>query len=153
MPKEGEYIHVWGPLKDFNGKRHIGSRTIRAVTDFNEISYHLLEATSVHLYFTRGPPGGANGATAEGGLFVKNEEGTAAASTTSRTLRNVGPEARAIYKFLSESPQGNEGHHVQNIASSLNMKAADVFKAGDELLAEGAIYTTIDDETWAVLDY
>jgi replication factor A2 len=29
----------------------------------------------------------------------------------------------------------------------------EVFKAGDVLLGEGFIYTTVDDETWAVLEY
>ncbi|KAH8593417.1 hypothetical protein B0O99DRAFT_653274 [Bisporella sp. PMI_857] len=154
IPKEGEYIHVWGSLKDFNGKRTIGSRTIRTVTDYNEISYHLLEATAVHLHLTRGPPGQANGTTSEG-LFVDNNGGATNAQAPGGKIlsRAVGPAGRAIYKFLAESPQGNEGLHVANIAQALGISQQEVFKGGDELLAEGCIYTTIDDETWAVLDY
>ena len=53
---EGKYMRVAGKLKDFNGKRHVGSHLIRAVEDYNEVSYHLLECAVVHLYFTRGPP-------------------------------------------------------------------------------------------------
>jgi replication factor A2 len=33
------------------------------------------------------------------------------------------------------------------------MPVNEVFKAGDELLGLGVIYTTVDDETWAVLEY
>jgi len=155
MPKEGDYIHVWGTLKDFGGRRNIGARTIRAITtDFNEITYHLLEATAIHLHFTRGPPSNA----ANGGLFVAGgaNEGGAAANTAAggKPLpRNMSKNGMAVFKFLQDAPQGNEGLHVANIASTLGISQAEVFKAGDELLAEGMIYTTIDDETWAVLEY
>jgi len=33
------------------------------------------------------------------------------------------------------------------------LSVSEVFKAGDQMLAKGAIYTTVDDETWAVLEY
>jgi replication factor A2 len=29
----------------------------------------------------------------------------------------------------------------------------EVITAADELLGQGLIYTTVDDETWAILDY
>jgi replication factor A2 len=71
QPKEGEYLRVFGRLKAFNNKRHVVAHIIRPITDYNEVSYHLLEATAVHLYFTRGPSeGAANGVKNEGGMFV-----------------------------------------------------------------------------------
>jgi len=155
MPKEGDYIHVWGTIKDFGGRRNISIRTIRAITtDFNEITYHLLEAITIHLHLTKGPPGNA----ANGGLFVGGaNEGAGATATTvaggKPVPRNMSKNGLAVFKFLQDAPQGNEGLHVANIASRLGISQADVFKAGDELLAEGMIYTTIDDETWAVLEY
>jgi replication factor A2 len=42
---------------------------------------------------------------------------------------------------------------VFDIASALGVQLNDVFLAGDELLGEGLIYTTVDDKTWAVLEY
>jgi replication factor A2 len=158
-PKEGEYIHVWGRLKDFNGKRHIGSHKIRPITDFNEINYHLLEATAVHLYFTRGPPETANlgGVKSEGGMFVDNGYGggglNGAATNGGKSLpAKLSAMGRKVYNLLNESPQNNEGLHVQEITRQLGAPINDVFKAGDELLQDGLIYTTIDDETWAVLE-
>lgn len=156
VAKEGEYIHVWGRLKDFNGKRHIGSHVIRPITDFNEINYHLLEATAVHLYFSRGPPESING---QGGdsLFVKSEGGNNYGATTNGAARELparlSAHARKVFQLLNESPQNNEGLHVQHIAQHTKIPREDVFKAGDELLQDGLIYTTIDDETWAVLEY
>lgn len=157
VPKDGEYIHVWGRLKDFNGKRHIASHIMRPITDFNEINYHLLEATAIHLFFTRGPPetalqggvktedmfvdsygaGGMNGATNYGG----------------RTLpAKLSATGRKVWTLLNNSPQNNEGLHVQMIAQQTGIPINEIFKAGDELLQEGLIYTTIDDETWAVME-
>jgi len=157
-PKEGQYIHVWGRLKEFNSKRHIGSHVIRTITDFNEVSYHLLEATAVHLYFTRGLPESANGAVKSegGGMFVDGYGGAtngAAAGGAKQLPARITASARKVYTMLRDEPQNNEGLHVHDIARKLGMQTNDVFKAGDELLQDGLIYTTVDDETWAVLEY
>jgi replication factor A2 len=155
-PQEGEYLRVWGRLKAFNNKRHIGAHIIRPITDYNELSYHFLEATAVHLYFTRGPPGGAGGVKAEGGdgMFVDGYGGGPVnGPPTVKISSKIGPVARRVFDLLQSAPQNNEGLHVHNIAQQLSIGVNDVFKAGDELLGEGMIYTTVDDETWAVLEY
>ncbi|KAG9246058.1 hypothetical protein BJ878DRAFT_498660 [Calycina marina] len=154
MPTDGDYVHVWGTLKDFNGKRHIGVRTIRLIgKDFNEITHHMLEATAIHLQFTRGAPPTSGGAV-EGGLFVGQTNGDAVTNGGPKPLpAHLSKEQRAIYKVLQEAPQGNEGLHVNRIAQTLGIPSNAVFGAGDLLLQEGMIYTTIDDETWAVLEY
>lgn len=157
-PKEGEYLRVWGRLKAFNNKRHIGAHSIRLVTDFNEVSYHLLEATAVHLYFTKSLPG-AQGQNGGGdGMFVDSygagAQNGAGGNVPGKKMSNkIGAVGRKVFELLQNSPQNNEGLHVSNMASTLGIGVNDVFKAGDELLGEGLIYTTVDDETWAVLEY
>jgi replication factor A2 len=157
LPKEGDYVHVWGRLKAFNNKRHVGSHILRVVTDFNEVSCHLLEATAVHLYFVRGPPGVPDGAMKTDGMFVDSFGGGAAPPQQNGGGKRLPPRASAaakrVFELLQSSPQSNEGLHVHDIASKLSLQVNDVFKAGDELLADGAIYTTVDDETWAILEY
>jgi replication factor A2 len=161
LPKEGTYLRVWGRLKAFNNKRHVGAHHIRPITDYNEISYHLLEATAVHLYFTRGPPGSASGVKREGGedsMFVDNYGGGstangAPAAVGKKMSNKIGAVGRRVFNLLQTAAQTNEGLHVHNIASQLSISVNDVFKGGDELLGEGLIYTTVDDETWAVLEY
>ncbi|EPE24326.1 Nucleic acid-binding protein [Glarea lozoyensis ATCC 20868] len=156
---EGQYLHVWGRIKGLQNKRTVSSQMLRPVADFNEVTYHLLEATAIHLYFTRGPPEGAT-VKAEGGngMFVDNNGGGNVGAAQGQAAGKKLPAktsaiARKVYHLLQEAPQNNEGLHVQNIASQLGMQANDVFKAGDELLGDGVIYTTVDDETWAVLEY
>ncbi|KAK2624501.1 hypothetical protein QTJ16_006451 [Diplocarpon rosae] len=158
LPKEGEYLRVWGRLKAFNNKRHVGAHMIRPIKDFNEVNYHLLEATVVHLYFTRGHPD-TNAVKTEGGnpMFVDSNGTSAAHGMTGGTVKPLSSKmsaiAKRVYEVLKSSPQNNEGLHVHHIASQLGVGSNEVFKAGDELLGEGAIYTTVDDETWAVLEY
>lgn len=153
---EDQYVRVWGRLKAFNSKRHVGAHVIRAVDDYNEISMHLLEATYVHLFFTRGPPTGAAGGAGGGdggGMFV--DQGATNASgmgAMAKQLPPMTPMARKVLNLLQTTPQNNEGLHVNNIAQQLSVSSNDVFKAGDELLGMGLIYTTVDDETWAVLE-
>ena len=69
-PTEESYCRVWGRLKAFNNKRHVGAHVIRPISDYNEVNYHLLEATAVHLFFSRGPPSGQGhkGAAATNGV-------------------------------------------------------------------------------------
>lgn len=113
----------------------------------------------MHLYFTRGPPealqnnAGATGGNGNGMFVDQGGYGGATNSGTGKPLPRMTPAAKKVFDLLSSAVQSNEGLHVQNIALQLGMPANDVFKAGDELLGLGTIYTTVDDETWAVLEY
>ena len=149
---EGTYARVFGRLKEFNNKRHVGATVIRPMQDFNEIQYHLLEATYIHLNITRGPPdalqakaganGHTNGAQNDGDAFIGERAMPAGASQA----------AKKVYQCIKATPQQNEGLHAQNIASKTNLDMSDVLKASDELVGYGMIYTTVDEHTWAILD-
>ena len=82
-----------------------------------------------------------------------NQNGVDAGMMNGRQMPNVSPGARRVYGALKTTPQNNEGLHVQNIAATLGMQIADVMKAGDELLSHGMIFTTVDDNTWAILEF
>lgn len=142
------YARVWGRLKLFGSKRHVGAHVIRPLTDYNEIQYHLLEATAVHLFFTRGPPESLDKIAIQNAHA--NLEGELAGA---RALpSNLSSLARRVHKVLETTPQSNEGLHMHDIASRLGVETVDVQHAGDELLNSGIIYTTEDDHTWAILD-
>lgn len=149
---ENAYVRVWGKLKTF-GKRHVVAHVIRPITDMNEINYHLLEATYVHLYFQRGPLGqksegaGAQQDTGYGGGGAVTNGGAAGVKLPPMT----SSAARRVYQCIVDTPQTSDGLHMQDIASRTGMEIADVLKGGDELLGIGKIYTTVDDHTWALL--
>ncbi|KAH7414505.1 replication protein-like protein A 32 kDa subunit [Phaeosphaeria sp. MPI-PUGE-AT-0046c] len=151
---EGAYCRAWGKLKSFNDRRSVGAQIIRPVEDMNEISYHLLEATSVHLHFTRGPPGGAN-TGADAGAGAVNGAGQQQAGAGNYGAYDMGgysQVAKRVFQCLRESPQTNEGLHQHEISAKLGIDSAEVARAGDDLLAGGLIYTTVDDQTWAILE-
>jgi replication factor A2 len=145
-PQEDQYCRVWGRLKAFNSKRHVGAHVIRRIKDFNEVHYHLLQATATHLFFKHGPPMGAKGINGAGGIKSEGEGGE-----YNSGLPSMGPLARRVYNGLRDA-KSNEGLHVQMLASVLGMQVNDVYKGAEELLATGVIFTTVDDETWAVLE-
>lgn len=153
-----QYVRVWGRLKLFGNKRHIGAHFLRAVDDKNEIHYHLLEATYVHLYMTKGDlsaAGATNGDSNAGNgdsMFV-DSYGANGGGENAAKLGACGPAAKKMYKFLSDTPGSNEGVHLNLITSGTGMTGREVFGAADELLGQGLVYTTVDDETWAILDY
>lgn len=156
---ENEWARVWGKLKAFNNKRHVGAHVIRPITDKMEITYHLLEATYVHLYFARGPleEGSKAGAIEGAGSLGQNAgsgygDGQATGGAGGRTMPNVSQTARRVYQTLKTGEQTNEGLHVQTIAASMGVNVNEVVKAGNELLEHSLIFTTVDDLTWALLE-
>ena len=152
-----EWARVWGRLKQFNDRRHVGAHVIRPIENKMDIMYHLLEATYVHLYFTRGDPsqftggaGGPHGQQQDGGY---GGGGGDTMSMNGRVMPNVSANAKKVYAVLKNSPQSNEGLHVHNVAASLGLGVNEVMKAGDELLSHGLIFTTVDDNTWAIFEF
>ncbi|KAF2691285.1 replication protein A, subunit RPA32 [Lentithecium fluviatile CBS 122367] len=148
---EGAYCRAWGKLKDLGNRRHVNAQIVRPVDDMNEVSYHMLEATAVHLYITRGPISGTG--LGAGGAAVNGAGQQGAAGAYGATdLVGYSAVAKRVYNHLKEAPQTNEGLHQQEIAAKLGIDTAEVAKAGDALLEGGLIYTTVDDQTWAILE-
>ncbi|KAI1470686.1 replication protein A, subunit RPA32 [Daldinia caldariorum] len=147
---EDQYVRVWGRIRSFGNKRHVGVHVIKPVTDFNEVNYHLLEATYVHLFFTRGAlttggggDGGDGNAAEDDSMFVENND--------SVFLQGASARARKMYQYLNQA-KSSEGTNLHVIAREANMTVQDVMAAADELQGHGKIYTTLDDETFAVLE-
>lgn len=162
----GQYARVLGTLKLIGNKRHVGAHQIRAVTDFNEVHYHLLEAAAIHLHFTRGPPeqfapaGGAE-AVAAYGQPIKGEGDTAmggmggahGGGVANNCPPNASATARRVFNAIRASPQNNDGIHTNIISQKSGMSMPDVLRAVDELLTLGVAYTTTDDSHIAVMDF
>ena len=126
--------------------------------DKNEINYHLLEATFAHLYFTRGPPEQfSTVGTTENAVYDQQgqQQGNGynnGGMEAQRPMPQLSSLARRIVQCLKTTPQNNEGLHMQQIAAATGMGVAEVMKGGDELLTHSLIFTTVDDNTWALLE-
>ncbi|KAJ2784315.1 Replication factor A protein 2 [Coemansia javaensis] len=135
----GKYVRVYGELKFFNNARHVNAHKIRAVTDHNEIAYHGLEATYVHLVKTRGPAAAAGAAAggpghAPGGAFAGAGSG-------------LSPVHAAILDAIKQAPRSPEGVSIDAIQAALGGRfhSGDVTAAVDWLIGEGHLFTTIDE--------
>ncbi|KAI0406191.1 replication protein A, subunit RPA32 [Xylaria palmicola] len=149
---EQDYVRVWGRLKSFSNKRHIGAHVIKPVRDFNEVNYHLLEAAYVHLFFTRSGLPGAAGAGAGGDNNNNNNDSMFVDDGNDGRYKNYSAKARKVYDYLTRSGNPSEGVHMQIIAREAGMTIQDVMAGSDELISHGTIYTTVDEETFAILD-
>lgn len=153
-PVQDGYARVWGRLKAFNNKRHVGANFIRPIQDHNEVHYHLLEATAVHLHFSKGPleslqsKGGADGGYQANGYGA----GGGGNGAMSKIPAHASATARRVYQCITETPQTNEGLHAQDIAGRLGLELNQVVQGAQEMESLGLLYTTLDDHTWAVLD-
>ncbi|KAF3317725.1 replication factor A protein 2 [Orbilia oligospora] len=161
------YARVLGNIKQFNNKRNITTQSVKPVTDFNEVQCHFLEATAVHLHFTRGPPesqqgrnAGGGGAYQHGGAGSYGEDtamgGTGAAGAVSGGTMlppGISANARKIYAHLKNRHDSSEGMHVAMIAQTTGISMGETYKAVDELLTNGVCFTTMDDEHIACMDF
>ncbi|KOS39282.1 hypothetical protein ACN38_g9878 [Penicillium nordicum] len=148
------FARVFGSIKSFANKRYIGAHSVRPLLNVNELHTHLLEATAVHLFFTRGPPGGAGAAVGNaGGADAVMGGADDYSGGQNKALASMSLVAKKIYNLLKTEPQDDTGLHMQVIASKLNMPATEVARAGEELLGAGVIFSTMDEQTWAILEY
>ncbi|KGO76210.1 Winged helix-turn-helix transcription repressor DNA-binding [Penicillium italicum] len=147
------YARVFGSIKSFANKRYIGAHSVRPLSNINELHTHLLEATAVHLFFTRGPPGAAAAGGNAGGADAVMGGADNYGGGQNKALASMSLVAKKIYNLLKTEPQDDTGLHMQVIASKLNMPATEVARAGEELLGAGVIFSTMDEQTWAILEY
>ena len=141
-----KFVRVFGQLKEFNGKRSIGANSIKRVDDYNEVQFHLLEATYVHLVLTRGAlhkPDEVMGGTAVPEYDVKLEH---------RLDVPASELARRVYELISASMNDfSEGLNVSTIEKKLNLNTERVNEAIGELLELGKLYSTVDEYTYAIM--
>jgi replication factor A2 len=147
---EEGYCRVWGKLKAFNSKKHVGAHVIRPVTDYNEINYHLLDATAIHLFFTRGPLDTAK--DENGPRTNESANGAKQGVSNGQALPSMSPGARKLLQTLKATPQTNEGLHIQVLASQMGTNTNEAQRAAEELMSLSLIFTTVDEFTWALLE-
>ncbi|EWC45376.1 hypothetical protein DRE_00775 [Drechslerella stenobrocha 248] len=156
---QNAYARVVGTIRQFGGKRNVNTHNIRAVTDANEIQCHFLEATAVHLHFSRGPPDaqGAKGAGGQQAGYAQDTDMGGAAGNAGNAANllppGTSPNARKIYGILKNRHDSSEGMHISMIAQHAKVSMAETYKAVDELLTNGVCFTTMDDEHIACMDF
>ncbi|KAK4058823.1 Replication factor A protein 2 [Microbotryomycetes sp. JL221] len=154
------YVRILGTVKSFGNKRSINCNRIRAITDMNEINFHMVEVAYVSTYYKNGGNIGSgidmNGVVSNvGGNNANNpyaaggdgdggaDDFAGYASVPRRLMRYVAEQAKTHGGLPNY--QGSHISHIQRNALP-DMDLDQVRAEVTALVDEGALFTTIDDD-------
>ncbi|KAJ2851311.1 Replication factor A protein 2 [Coemansia brasiliensis] len=142
----GKYVRIYGELKFFNNSRTVSAHKIRPITDHNEITYHGLEVTYVHLCKTRGQPSSlqpANGSAVSAPYLAGNNM-----SRPGMLDDGMTPVRSAILEVIKTAPPNPEGVSVSVVQQNLagRFQISEITNAISWLTSEGHLFNTIDDQ-------
>ena len=172
MWKEGVIVRVVGQMRAFNQVRSIVAFHIQPLTDMNEYTFHFIEVVHTHLRNTKGKPDdqaappvggmGMGGVGGGGGMPVGGMGGMAAGRAPPGMAAAAGPSVAAtnaqgmnnfqdtVFKFFQSYGESQEtGATVEECANAMAAQggtSAQVRQAVDDLVNEGHLYSTIDDD-------
>lgn len=164
----GVYVRVTGHLRAFQDKPSVTVHIMYTIKDFNEITYHFLEAITVHLKQQRnviglnvkggGMPGtgvsaGAAAAAALGAYGQPKQEFGSYGSQSYQMNNQMGDEslspcANAVIHVVRASGASDLGCSRDNIMRALEVQFSrdEINKAIEFVNEEGHVYTTSDDD-------
>jgi len=153
--KEGVVVRVVGQLRSFNHTKNIVAYSIQPITDFNEYTFHFLEVVHTHLRHTKGAV--PSGVPAAGAAPLPGAPATGAAPTAGAGMY-AAPLAQAagaslsdlVLKFFQTKGEASDmGCTIQEAASALSSNGVGMERVKelvDDLVNEGHLYSTIDDD-------
>jgi len=146
--REGAYVRIVGHLRSFHNKRSIVGFKIIPITDFNELTYHFLEAIYVHLYNARG--GIAQPQVTHNN--VNNYNTPYQRQPANNVMTPSGGDINQSIMQVITMARSGEGVSVQFISGQLNRSEDEVRQAIEFLAAEGHLYSTIDEDHYQTTD-
>lgn len=146
---EGVYVRVVGSLREMNDRKSVVAYAVVPLTDYNEITYHLLSTIHAHLYNLKASKGPSLGA---GGTFGSGKPQFGAADYSSYQAPGAAkPQFSGVQGDVLSAVKGTmvpEGASRQSILQALGPRHGNdaVLKAIAELNDDGLIYTTMDED-------
>eukprot|EP01105_Mastigella_eilhardi_P007133 TRINITY_DN18587_c0_g1_i1.p2 TRINITY_DN18587_c0_g1~~TRINITY_DN18587_c0_g1_i1.p2 ORF type:complete len:262 (-),score=60.74 TRINITY_DN18587_c0_g1_i1:64-849(-) len=138
--RAGAYVRVAGHLRSFMGKRSVVACSVQPLTDYNELTYHLLEVVYVHLHALHqygGQPGAQYGQQI--GVPARWQEGQPV----------TADHTALILQILAHGNSQQNGTSFDELMSQLaeygGLPSEEVRSNLQSLIVEGGVYTTCDD--------
>lgn len=157
--KENMMVSAVGNMKTFNGAKSLFILAIRPITDYNEMTHHMLDAMMHHAIATKGPIPGSAAAEA-----IKNQKaaGQYNANFSSPSGGGGGPQIKAelgadgddeiIRAAIATAGAGDEGANYSGVLAHLallgkqSISKQQVEKYVAAGINDGTLYSTIDDD-------
>ncbi|KAA1079128.1 replication factor A protein 2 [Puccinia graminis f. sp. tritici] len=135
------WVRVIGSPKLFNNKKTVAGLRVEKITDFNEINYRLLDAVRVTLAYERGATGAGDEMNIDQSTNHTTHGKIIQAKIPSRT-----PKQNKIMEYFASVQPPAEGINIHDIARQCNLDVKEVIDETAELIHEGELFTTVDDE-------
>lgn len=144
--KDGIYVRVFGHVAQYNNETSINAFSIRPVTDYNEITYHLSQIIFQHLHLTKGTDTQGGAAAAAQAMAAVPKQ------VVHQQVGGMTPvDTEVLNIFNSMDTSGNEaGMGVADVITHSNnrLDQSTVMAAIHRLVEDGHLYSTIDDAHW-----
>mmetsp|Transcript_130420 Transcript_130420/g.194121 ORF Transcript_130420/g.194121 Transcript_130420/m.194121 type:complete len:261 (-) Transcript_130420:23-805(-) len=147
--QEGVYVRVFGHLRQFKNsdKNSFVAMSIKPIEDFNEITFHLLEATYVHLKNLQDAQNPTAYSYQQAAPVDTNPY--QAGGVAEQPGEDLQPLYATILEIVQRASGTAEGASIAYIAEQMNLYGIDeaqVRQAIEYLTSEGHIYPTVDEE-------
>jgi replication factor A2 len=156
MLEPNQYVRVVGNIRVINsGEMSVVGFQVMPITDFNEITFHNLEALSTHLRNTKGPAGGNAGGQQGGNMQQQQQMGNNNMNNANVINANGNSGGNGggdsvqdqVMNIFNQDNSADAGTHVDQVCQQLSsIPRADILKAIEFLSDEGHLYSTIDEE-------
>ena len=160
--KSGTYVHVFGNVRTAPMK-HFAVQGIRPVVSADEVSYHMIQVAYTYLCFCNGqceavmpapstPSAHANLALPSTAVFSPPKSAAAEADMHAPPAGQALKTAVAVFLENSSAGRGEAGVPVSDICKNLSFNTEEqVRDMLGQLLEEGVVYTTVDEEHYCFL--
>ncbi|KAL2644861.1 hypothetical protein R1flu_012448 [Riccia fluitans] len=166
--RNGIYVRIYGHLRSFQGKRNVVAFSVRPIKEFDEVTFHFIEAIYVHAFNLK-RQGGIVGSTTPASTGVSYGAPPASTMTPNQSV-NMRSNISNQYMAPASMPVGSnsvnecqkrvhalfdepanlaieQGLHVDEVARRMTGFTKQQVKDAIEFLVnEGFIYSTIDDD-------
>jgi replication factor A2 len=141
--REGVIVRVFGHLRSFQGQKSVVAFAVNPITDFDEITFHMLDTVHAHLALKKA----SSTSTTSIPSADMNSHG---ASTESYSYARSGmtPVQSSVYQSILQC-RDEAGIFITDLLAQCkqkHMRDADVRQAVEFLSNEGHVYSTIDDD-------
>ena len=145
--QEGVYVRVFGHLRQFKNntdKNSFVAMSIKPIDDFNEITFHLLEATYIHLKNLKEAQNPAAAYSYQGGQ--NPYEAQQQQVDQSADLQPLYATVLEIVQRASNTEEGASINFILEQMSAYDVDESQVRGAIEYLSSEGHLYPTFDEE-------